>query len=193
MGLITKSYTFTNGVGNNVDATQINKDFDDLYTLVNGNLEAVNMKDGIITLLKLAAEVKVIESVTHTILTASYTVTATETAIITQNITLSAQRYCLFLIKGICRVVGFVAGTQVSVLNVRTYDGTTMLDKIFVQSPKNNELGATFSGMKYKQLTSGAHTIYVKALIGTETGEAADIYGDADGVSTYLTTIVFAF
>ena len=46
MGVVTKPYTFTNGVGNLIDAPQVNADFDTLYTLVNGNLQAVNLKAG---------------------------------------------------------------------------------------------------------------------------------------------------
>ena len=46
MGTVSKPYTFTNGVGNLIDAPQVNADFDTLYTLVNGNLQAVNLKAG---------------------------------------------------------------------------------------------------------------------------------------------------
>lgn len=54
MGVITKQYTFTNGTI--ADGTQVNKDFDDLYTLVNGNLDANNIKDGAATAAKLATD-----------------------------------------------------------------------------------------------------------------------------------------
>jgi hypothetical protein len=184
MGLLTKSYTFTNGVGNNVDATQVNKDFDDLYTLVNGNIEAVNMKDGIITLAKLAAEVKVIESVTHTILTANYQIPTAETAFITQSITLSAQRYCLFLFNA--QVAGYLKNNYLTM-----YDGATKIAQIWFNSMAATE-GQSLIMKTYKQLTSGAHTIYVKCYNGATDANNL-IYGDADGTYTSLTTIVFGF
>ena len=40
-GLITKPYTFING--GTADATQVNSDFDTLYTLVNGNINTSNL------------------------------------------------------------------------------------------------------------------------------------------------------
>ena len=54
MGAITKQYTFTNGTIAN--GTQVNKNFDDLYTLVNGNLDANNIKDGAAIAAKLATD-----------------------------------------------------------------------------------------------------------------------------------------
>jgi hypothetical protein len=43
MGIVSKLFTFTNGIGNKIDATQVNADFDTLYTLVNGNIDAANL------------------------------------------------------------------------------------------------------------------------------------------------------
>lgn len=54
MATITKQYTFTNGTI--ADGTQVNKDFDDLYTLVNGNIDANNLKDGAAIATKLATD-----------------------------------------------------------------------------------------------------------------------------------------
>lgn len=46
MGTVVKPYTFTNGPGNIIDAVQVNADLDTLYAVVNGNLQAVNLKAG---------------------------------------------------------------------------------------------------------------------------------------------------
>ena len=182
MALLTKSYTFTNGIGNNVDAVQINKDFDDLYTLVNGNIEAVNIKDATITLAKLATEVKVIENVYHVNLATNYTVTAGWDTFLTKDITLSAQRYCLILLK-----IQIVANTG-AFINVD--DGVTrLMDSSFVDSPSAT-FESNYTTHQYVQLASGAHTINAEAIL---TGTSATIFGYADGAGTYLTIIVFGF
>lgn len=64
MGVITKPYTFANG--NVADGTQVNANFDTIYTLVNGALDAANLAadavgsseidDGSVTHAKLAAD-----------------------------------------------------------------------------------------------------------------------------------------
>jgi len=54
MGLLSKQYTFT--AGNIIVASEHNANFDDLYTLVNGNIEDANIKsDAAIGNTKLAA------------------------------------------------------------------------------------------------------------------------------------------
>jgi hypothetical protein len=181
MALINKPYTFTNGAGNAADGTQVNADFDTIYSLVNGNIEAVNMKDGIITLAKLASETKVIESVTHTPLTSNYTITGTEAVILSQSITLSAQRYCLFLLK--YTIMGASAGYFIG----HIYDGSTVVDVSESYIPSGQLI--TTSTIAYKQLTSGAHTIYFEGY-GTANNT---VYGDSNGTTTRLITIVFAF
>lgn len=44
MGLISKDHTFVNGVSNLIDADQVNADFDEIYALVNGQLDDANVK-----------------------------------------------------------------------------------------------------------------------------------------------------
>ena len=44
MALVTKPYTFTNGVSNLIDAVQVNADLDTLYALVNALLDDANIK-----------------------------------------------------------------------------------------------------------------------------------------------------
>ena len=139
------------------------------------------MKDSIITLAKLAAEVKVIESVTHTALTSNYNLTTDVTAFITQNITLSAQRYCLFLFNG-----NYMGTTGASNLILSLYDGATYLGDRTVASSVWLDLTVTLTA--FKQLASGAHTIYVKVA-----GNSGAFLGHASDYYTHLTTIVFAF
>jgi hypothetical protein len=53
MGTITKTYTFANG--NVADGTHVNANFDQLFDVVNGNIEAANIKDGAVVEAKIGA------------------------------------------------------------------------------------------------------------------------------------------
>jgi hypothetical protein len=187
MALINKPYTFTNGAGNAADGTQVNADFDTIYSLVNGNLEGVNMKDATITLAKLASEVKVIESVTHTGITSDVTLTAfVETQILSQNITLSGQRYCLIM----ANLLGYSYDNDACPL-IRIYDGTTILLDGTVAGAATVSHYFQKSVYTFKQLASGAHTIYLKVFTFGATNGV--VYGGTGDTQTHLTTIVFAF
>jgi len=182
MGLINKLYTFANGTGNNVDATQINADFDTLYTAINGNIEAANIKNETITLAKLASAVKVIENVYHTPLTSNYNFTTSEATMITQNINLSAQRYCLIIFNGYFDAISYPV-----IFNI--YDGTTLIGaQNFLSSADYRK---TITIVTYKQLASGAHTIYVKGYQNGGTG--GYLFGSVAETATRLITVAFGF
>jgi hypothetical protein len=123
-----------------------------------------------------------IESITRTILTENYTLTNSETTILTQNITLSAQRYCLFLCKAYV-----IVGANSSV-DVKLYvDATPIQD---VLTGLTEVITTSLPLITYNQLTSGAHTIYLK---GYYAGISGQVSGDAGGMDTQMTTIVFTF
>lgn len=54
MGLVTKTFTFSNG--NTSDATQVNNDFDTLFAVINGNLDNNNLKANAIQTSNLTTE-----------------------------------------------------------------------------------------------------------------------------------------
>jgi hypothetical protein len=122
-----------------------------------------------------------IESVTHTPLATDYNLTGVETAFITQNITLSAQRYCLFLFNG-----NYMGTTSPSNLVLNLYDGATFLEQRIVSS--SVWLDTTITLIAFRQLASGAHTIYVKV-----SGDNGCFRGHAGDYYTHLTTVAFAF
>ena len=64
MATVAKTYTFVNGT--TAEASEVNRDFDDLYSAVNGELnsaniiasgvDTVNINDGAVTPAKIAAD-----------------------------------------------------------------------------------------------------------------------------------------
>jgi len=208
MAKITLPHTLANG--NTADGGEVQANFDAVIAQVNGAITGVggvniptdgivtaNIKDAAVTVAKLASTAKVIESVTHTPLTSNYSLTGSSAAFITQNINLSAQRYCLFLFSGLGHIYIISPGTGTSYLfNVDLYDDTTLLKS---SAPSEISPGTSTIYLysepafhAFKQLASGAHTIYVKGKYGTGV-DGGNIIGDADGIYTSLTTIVFAF
>ncbi|MCX6262615.1 MAG: hypothetical protein NTY95_17585 [Bacteroidia bacterium] len=123
-----------------------------------------------------------IESITHTTLTSNYNLTTSETTILTQNITLSAQRYCLFLCKAYT-----IVGANSSV-DLKLYDGATPIQDVL--TGLTEVITTSLPLIAYCQLAPGAHTIYLK---GYYAGVSGQVSGDTDGMDTGITTIVFAF
>jgi len=49
MGIVNKPYNFSNGLGKEIDADQINANFDAIFNLINGNLDTDNVNSVSIT------------------------------------------------------------------------------------------------------------------------------------------------
>lgn len=61
MGVISRLYTFVNGAGNKIDAPQVNAELDQILGVLNGNIEAANIKDAVVTSQKLKPTVALVK------------------------------------------------------------------------------------------------------------------------------------
>jgi hypothetical protein len=95
MATITKQYTFTNGTI--ADGTQVNKNFDDIYTLANGNIDTANIKDGSITAAKFASSINGIETVYYKTGSATLSHSGGSQVVISQSLVLPSAYNCLIL------------------------------------------------------------------------------------------------
>lgn len=185
MAKIILPYTIQNG--NTADGGQVQQDFDAILTQVNGNLDSTNLASGAVTLTKLASDVKVIENIYSVALSASVSVpNTTETEVLSQSITLSTARYCLFLITA---DYGVLINKNFSWTHY-LYDGTTKLVTFY----NGFQNGSTATGSTettstfhyYAQLASGSHTIYYKPY--QNSGSSLSVFAP-----TRMTIIQFAF
>ena len=181
MAKINLPYVLQNG--NTADGGQVQQDLDSIVNQVNGNLEGTNnIGTGAIFLANLASEVKVLEAIYSTALTSAVQVPIeTVTDIISQSLTLSAARYCLFLITSLHDIVNDVYNCKHYL-----YDGATNLETWtnFIDSSYNGEETKTFH--YFTQLASGSHTIYFKAY--QDNNDTVN-----ENIGTRMTIIQFGF
>ena len=189
MAKITLPYTIQNG--NTADGGQVQQDFDAILTQVNGNLDADNIASGAVTLAKLASDVKVIENIYHTEELGDYytsglalNVTDTETTILTLNVTLSSDRYLLFLSN-----ISFGYFNNNGYVEVLVKDGTNTLwgcRAFSAYDGSSNNGPAEFACSFLKQYSAGSYTFSV-------TGRASPSGNSVSAYARSFTIIQFNF